>query len=84
MRAGTSPTDGPLRPPGWIEAANLVVGQAFILVLNEIEIDGYALVTDVDKAHVIKNLAEFYKTAEEGVFKKYLPDFLQAVKESGF
>lgn len=38
----------------------------------------------MDKTQVIKDLTEFYRTAEGGIFKEYLPDFLQAVKESGF
>ena len=39
---------------------------------------------DVDKALVIKDLTMFYKTADGGAYAKYLDDFLQAVKESGF
>jgi hypothetical protein len=45
---------------------------------------GAAHFETMDKAQVIKDLTEFYKTAEGGIFEKYLPDFLQAVKESGF
>ena len=45
---------------------------------------GAAHFKDVDKTEVIKDLTEFYKTAEGGAFKKYLPDFLKAVKESGY
>jgi hypothetical protein len=37
----------------------------------------------MDKEQVIKDLREFYETAEDGAFKKYLCDFEQAVKESG-
>ena len=39
---------------------------------------------DLDKAQVIKDLTNFYKTADGGAYAKYLDDFLQAVKESGF
>jgi hypothetical protein len=38
----------------------------------------------IDKATVVKDLTKFYKTAEGGIFKKYLNDFLRAVKESGY
>jgi hypothetical protein len=39
---------------------------------------------DLDKAQVIKDLTNFYKTADGGAYAKYLDDFLQAVKESCF
>jgi hypothetical protein len=38
----------------------------------------------VDKAEVIRDLTEFYKTADNGAYLKYLDDFLNAVKESGY
>ena len=37
---------------------------------------------NMDKAEVIKDLTEFYKTADGGAYSKYLDDFLQAVTES--
>jgi hypothetical protein len=36
----------------------------------------------MSKATIIKDLREFYKTAEGGAFAEYLPDFEQAVKET--
>ena len=39
---------------------------------------------NVDKAEVIKDLTEFYKTADGGAYAKYLDAFLQAVIESGY
>jgi hypothetical protein len=39
---------------------------------------------DINKQTVIKDLQEFYESAEGGIFKDYLPDFLEAVAESGF
>ncbi len=39
---------------------------------------------NVDKAVVIKDVTEFYKTADGGAYAKYLDDFLLAVKESGY
>jgi hypothetical protein len=38
---------------------------------------------EMDKSIVIKDLTKFYKTAENGIFRKYLGDFLRGVKESG-
>jgi hypothetical protein len=38
----------------------------------------------LDKWEIIQDLREFYTKAEAGIFKKYLPDFEQAVIESGF
>jgi len=38
----------------------------------------------MDKEAIIKDLREFYETAEGGMFKDYLPDFEQALRESGF
>ncbi|QDU58543.1 putative deoxyribonuclease RhsB [Aeoliella mucimassa] len=38
----------------------------------------------IDRKEVIRDLTEFYKTADGGIYKKYLNDFLQAVKESGY
>jgi hypothetical protein len=37
---------------------------------------------DIDRATVIRDLREFYKTAENGAFAKYLDDFEQAVAET--
>lgn len=45
---------------------------------------GAAHFKSFDKMEIIKDLKQFYSTAEGGSFKKYLPDFLEAVKESGF
>jgi RHS repeat-associated protein len=39
-------------------------------------------VTNVPIDEVIKDLREFYKNAEGGIFKKYLPDLEQAILES--
>lgn len=39
---------------------------------------------NIDKKTVIKDLQKFYKSAEGGIFKDYLRDFLQAVAETGF
>ncbi len=39
---------------------------------------------DMDKAEIIKDLTKFYKTARGGIFEKYLPNFVQAARESGF
>jgi hypothetical protein len=38
----------------------------------------------VPREEIIPDLRDFYKNAEVGIFSKYLPDFEQAVKESGF
>jgi hypothetical protein len=35
-----------------------------------------------DPGQIIRELAEFYEKAENGAFKKYLPDFWQAVEET--
>jgi RHS repeat-associated protein len=39
---------------------------------------------DLNKGEIIKDLSDFYENAEGGIFKKYLPDFAKAVKESGY
>jgi hypothetical protein len=39
---------------------------------------------NMSREEIIRDLREFYQKAEGGIFKKYLPDFEQAVKESGF
>ena len=36
----------------------------------------------IDREQIIRDLREFYKKAEGGAFKKYLPDFEKAVKQS--
>jgi len=38
----------------------------------------------MDRQQIINDLREFYETAEGGIFRKYLPDFERAVRESGF
>ena len=38
----------------------------------------------VDKNEVIRDLTEFYKKADNGEYRKYLNDFLNALKESGY
>jgi len=38
---------------------------------------------NVDKSIVIKDITKFYKTAENGIYSKYLKGFLRGVKESG-
>src|SRR5579872_77088 len=37
----------------------------------------------IDKSTVIEDLREFYKTADGGIFERFLADFEQAVLESG-
>jgi hypothetical protein len=37
---------------------------------------------EMSSAAIVKDLREFYQTAEGGIFAKYLPDFEQAVKET--
>ena len=39
---------------------------------------------NIDKAQVIKDLTDFYKNADGGAYAKYLDDFLQAARESGY
>jgi hypothetical protein len=43
---------------------------------------GAAHFEGMNKQNIIKDLREFYETAEGGIFKKYLPDFNQAVRQS--
>jgi hypothetical protein len=38
----------------------------------------------MNKDGIIKDLREFYEQAEGGIFKEFLRDFEQAVKESGY
>ena len=39
---------------------------------------------DMSKQEIINDLREFYQKGGGGKFKKYLPDFEQAVTESGY
>lgn len=45
-------------------------------------VHGAKAFVDVEAGTIIKDLREFYKKAEGGIFAKYLPDFEQAVKET--
>ena len=37
-----------------------------------------------DKSEMIRELTSFYKNADNGAYRKYLAEFLNAVKESGY
>jgi hypothetical protein len=43
---------------------------------------GWEHFKNIDQATVIRDLREFYQTAENGAFSRYLGDFEQAVAET--